>query len=104
MAERGDVDEFQLGDDSFHLGVATASHNPFLKAALEMARRLQNQSSILARSGTVGERVHKAVAEHEAIYQAIREGRPDGAAAAAVLHINNSLDDYNQEIRRRLFA
>ena len=84
--------------------MATASHNPFLKAALEMARRLQNQSSILARSGTVGERIHKAVAEHEAIYQAIREGRPDGAAAAAVLHIDNSLDDYNQEIRRRLFA
>jgi GntR family transcriptional regulator, transcriptional repressor for pyruvate dehydrogenase complex len=103
-AEQEDAGAFHLGDESFHLGVATASHNPFLKAALETARRLQNQSSILARSGTVGDRVHKAAAEHAAIYQAIREGRPDGAAAAAALHIDNSLDDYNQEIRRRLFA
>jgi GntR family transcriptional repressor for pyruvate dehydrogenase complex len=103
-AEREDFDEFHLGDDSFHLGVAAASHNPFLRAALETARRLQNQSSILARSGTLDDRVHKAAAEHAAIYQAIREGNPEEAAAAAVLHINNSLDDYNEEIRRRLFT
>jgi GntR family transcriptional repressor for pyruvate dehydrogenase complex len=103
-AEQDDDDGFHLGDDGFHLGVAAASHNPFLTAALETARRLQNQSSILGRSGNAGERVHKAVAEHVAIYQAIRDGRPDDAAAAAVLHVNNSLDDYNQEIRRRLFA
>ena len=103
-AQREDFDEFHLGDDSFHLGVATASHNPFLRAALETARRLQNQSSILARSGTLDDRVHKAAAEHAAIYQAIREGRPEEAAAAAVLHIDNSLDDYNEEIRRRLFT
>ena len=103
-AEHQDVGQFHHGDDSFHLGVAAASHNPFLKAALETARRLQNQSSILARSGTLGDRVHKAAAEHAAIYHAIREGNPDQAAAAAILHINNSLDDYNNEIRRRLFT
>jgi DNA-binding FadR family transcriptional regulator len=103
-AEREDVGEFHLADDSFHMGVAAASHNPFLTAALETARRLQHQSSILGRSGTMGDRVHKAVAEHAAIYQAIRDGRPDDATAAAVLHIDNSLEDYNQEIRRRLFT
>jgi GntR family transcriptional regulator, transcriptional repressor for pyruvate dehydrogenase complex len=103
-ADQQDPSAFHLGDDSFHLGIATASHNPFLKAALQTARRLQNQSSILARSGTIGDRVHKAAAEHTAIYQAIREGRPDDAATAAALHINNSLDDYNQEIHRRLLA
>ena len=103
-AEQDDVAEFHSGDDGFHLAVAAASQNPFLTAALESARRLQNQSSILGRSGSVGDRVHKAVAEHAAIYQAIRDGRPDDAAAAAVLHIDNSLEDYNREIRRRLFA
>jgi DNA-binding FadR family transcriptional regulator len=103
-AEQDDVAEFHLGDDGFHLAVAAASQNPFLTAALETARRLQNQSSILGRSRSVGDRAHKAVAEHAAICQAIRDGRPDDAAAAAVLHIDNSLEDYNREIRRRLFA
>jgi GntR family transcriptional regulator, transcriptional repressor for pyruvate dehydrogenase complex len=103
-AEQDDVAGFHHGDDGFHLAVAAASQNPFLTAALETARRLQNQSSILGRAGSAGDRVHKAVAEHAAIYQAIRDGHPDDAAAAAVLHVDNSLEDYNKEIRRRLFA
>jgi DNA-binding GntR family transcriptional regulator len=103
-ASAGDEGEFHLGDDGFHLSVAAASHNPFLIAALETARRLQNQSSILGRSGRVDDRIHQAAAEHDLIHQAIRDGRPDEAAAAAVLHVNNSLEDYNREIRRRLFA
>ena len=84
--------------------MAAASQNPCLTAALETARRLQNQSSILGRAGSVGDRVHKAVAEHAAIHQAIRDRRPDDAAAAAVLHVDNSLEDCNKEIRGRLFA
>jgi len=62
------------------------------------------QASLRVEVGSVGDRVHKAVAEHAAIYEAIRNGRPDGAAAAVVLHVDNSLEDYNKEIRRRLFA
>jgi GntR family transcriptional regulator, transcriptional repressor for pyruvate dehydrogenase complex len=103
-ASAGDEGDFHLGDGGFHLSVAAASHNPFLIAALETARRLQDQSSILGRSGTVNDRIHQAAAEHAAIYQAIRDGHPDEAAAAAVRHVNNSLEDYNREIRRRLFA
>ncbi|MFB9457982.1 hypothetical protein [Streptomyces antimycoticus] len=36
--------------------------------------------------------------------RAIREGDPEAAAEAAMVHLDNTLDDYRREIQRRVFG
>ena len=102
--ETGEVALFDRGDEDFHLAVAAASHNQFLVASVREARRLQRQSSTIGLHGTVGGHAAGAVEEHAAIHRAIRDGKPDEAAAAAALHLDNTLEDYRREIQRRLFG
>ncbi len=99
----GDNACFEQGDDDFHLGVAAASHNLFLVAAVREARRLQRQASVIGISG-VGGHAAEAVEEHDAIYRAIRDGHPDAAAEATLVHLDNTLTDYRREIQRRVFG
>ena len=96
----GDEATFKEGDDAFHLGVATASHNFFLVSAVREARALQLQASVIG----LGGRVAAAVEEHEAIFRAIRDGEPEAAAQATCLHLDNTLEDYRREIQRRVFG
>lgn len=100
----GQRELFDRGDDDFHLGVAAASHNTFLVASVREARRLQRQSSSIGLRGVIGHRAEEAVAEHADIYGAIRDGDPDAAEQAAVVHIDNTLEEYRREIQRRLFS
>jgi DNA-binding FadR family transcriptional regulator len=100
----GQVALFDRGDDEFHLGIAAASHNPFLVTAVREARRLQRQSSTIGLHGTTGGHAEGAVEEHAAIYQAIRAGDPDAAAQASAIHLDNTLEDYRREIQRRVFG
>ncbi|WP_030324824.1 FadR/GntR family transcriptional regulator [Streptomyces sp. NRRL B-3229] len=100
----GEVDVFNQGDDEFHAAVATASHNTFLGSAVRDARRLQRQSSAIGIHNTFNEGTASAVEEHEAIYRAIRDGRPDEAAQATAVHLDRTLEDYRREIQRRLFG
>jgi DNA-binding FadR family transcriptional regulator len=102
--ETGRVALFDQGDDAFHLGIAQASHNPFLVAAVREARRLQRQANTIGMHGAVGDHARDAVAEHAAIYQAIRDGDPDAAAEATRVHLDKTLDDYRREIKRRVFG
>jgi DNA-binding FadR family transcriptional regulator len=95
---------FRNGDDEFHLNVATASHNPFLVAAVRDARRLLMQSATIGLRGTLGGHAAGAVEEHAAIYRAIRDGEPAQAAHAATVHLDNTLEDYRREIQRRVFG
>jgi len=95
---------FDRGDDDFHLGIAAASHNQFLVAAVREARRLQRQSNIIGMHGTAGGHVSGAIEEHAAIFQAIRDGDSDAAAQAAAVHLDNTLEDYRREIQRRVFG
>ncbi|MET8846995.1 FCD domain-containing protein [Amycolatopsis sp. NPDC004625] len=95
---------FDRGDDEFHLGIAAASHNQFLVAAVREVRRLQRQSNIIGMSGSIGGHAAGAIEEHTAIYRAIRDGDPDAAARAAATHLDNTLEDYRREIQRRLFG
>jgi GntR family transcriptional repressor for pyruvate dehydrogenase complex len=100
----GEPPLFDRGDDDFHLGIAAASHNRFLVAAVREARRLQHQSSTIGLHGTVGGHAAEAVEEHTAIYRAIRDGDPDAAAQATAVHLDNTLEDYRREIQRRIFG
>jgi DNA-binding FadR family transcriptional regulator len=95
---------FDRGDEDFHLGIATASHNPFLVAAVREARRLQRQSSMIGLQGSVGGHADEAIEEHAAIYRAIRNGDPEAAARAAALLLDNTLEDFRREIQRRVFG
>ncbi|MFL6078153.1 MAG: FadR/GntR family transcriptional regulator [Mycobacteriales bacterium] len=100
----GEAALFDRGDDEFHLGIATAAHNPFLLVAVREARRLQRQSSTIGLHGTVGGHAEEAVEEHAAICRAIRAGDPEAAARAAAVHLDNTLEDYRREIQHRLFG
>jgi GntR family transcriptional repressor for pyruvate dehydrogenase complex len=100
----GEAALFERGDEDFHLGIAAASHNPFLVTAVREARRLQRQSSTIGLHGTIGGHAAEAVDEHAAIYQAICDGDPETAAQAAAVHLDNTLEDYRREIQRRLFG
>ncbi|MET7452142.1 FCD domain-containing protein [Streptomyces sp. NPDC005574] len=98
------VDVFNQADDDFHTAVSVASHNTFLVSAVRDARRLQRQSSAIGIHNTLGENTELAVEEHEAIYRAIRDGRPEEAAQATAAHLDRTLEDYRREIQRRLFG
>ncbi|MER6289441.1 FadR/GntR family transcriptional regulator [Streptomyces sviceus] len=100
----GEVDVFNQADDDFHAAVATASHNTFLGSAVRDARRLQRQSSAIGIHDSFGEGTAAAVEEHDAIYRAIRDGRPEEAAEATAVHLDRTLEDYRREIQRRLFG
>ncbi|NUQ98777.1 MAG: FadR family transcriptional regulator [Streptomyces sp.] len=100
----GEVGVFNQADDDFHEGVAAASHNTFLGSAVRDARRLQRQSSAIGIHDTLGQGTAAAVEEHETIYRAIRDGRPDEAAEATAAHLDRTLEDYRREIQRRLFG
>ena len=99
----GNNAQFDQGDDAFHLGVATASHNFFLLSAVREARMLQRQASVIGVRG-LGGHAHAAVGEHGAIYRAIRDGDPEAAAQATSVHLDNTLEDYRREIQRRVFG
>jgi DNA-binding FadR family transcriptional regulator len=92
------------GDDQFHLNIAAASHNPFLVSTVRDARRLLRQSSTIGLQGTLGGHAEGALEEHEAIYQAIRKGDAEAAAHATIVHLDNTLEDYRREIKRRVFG
>ncbi|WP_245194807.1 FadR/GntR family transcriptional regulator [Kitasatospora phosalacinea] len=102
--ESGDVELFMRADDAFHLGIATAAHNAFLLTAVQEARRLQSQSGVMALRGTLGGHAAAAIEEHEAIHRAVRDGRPEDAARAAAVHIDNTLEDYRRQIQERVFG
>jgi GntR family transcriptional repressor for pyruvate dehydrogenase complex len=99
----GNNAQFDQGDDAFHLGIATASHNFFLVSAVREARMLQRQASVIGLRG-VGGHAEAAVDEHGAIYRAIRDGDPEAAAQAISVHLDNTLEDYRREIQRRVFG
>ncbi|MCX5053559.1 MULTISPECIES: FadR/GntR family transcriptional regulator [unclassified Streptomyces] len=100
----GQVEEFNQADEDFHMSVAAASHNTFLVSAVRDARRLQRQSSAIGIHDSLGEGTESAVVEHEVIYRAIRDGRPDEAAEATAAHLDRTLEEYRREIQRRLFG
>ncbi|WP_328841714.1 FadR/GntR family transcriptional regulator [Streptomyces europaeiscabiei] len=100
----GQVDVFNQADEDFHAAVTAASHNTFLASAVRDARRLQRQSSAIGIHDSFSEHTGAAVEEHEAIYRAIRDGRPEEAAQAAAVHLDRTLEDYRREIQRRLFG
>lgn len=103
-ASADDSEVFGEGDDSFHAGVANAAHNVFLASALQTAWLMQNQSVVLGLEPDAPQPLGQAAEEHAAIFEAIRNGKPNEAAAAAAIHVDGTMHRYAAEIQRRVFG
>lgn len=78
-------------DPEFHQEVARISGNKVLQSAIEIIRRSGEGASFFEYIRTkVGSSVGT---DHVAVFDAIREGDPDAAAAAMTIHINNIIRD-----------
>jgi len=96
MAREVDAGEPGLvGDRRFHLGIATASHNPILIRLLESMRQALDRTSAtsLTRSGQPA----TSLADHRRIYDAIRAGDAPGAADAMLDHLVSTTDSLVME-------
>ncbi|NUR84942.1 MAG: FadR family transcriptional regulator [Nonomuraea sp.] len=88
--QRGDgsVDEVVLADARFHQVITEAAGNPVLAALVEAL----STRTLRARTwrGRVDQGVFdRAIREHEAIYEALRDRDPSRAAAVAAAHVAN---------------
>jgi GntR family transcriptional regulator, transcriptional repressor for pyruvate dehydrogenase complex len=79
------------GDRRFHLGVATASHNPILIQLLTGIRASLDRTSetSLTRSG----QPERSLCDHQAILTAIRAGEPTDAADEMLRHLVSTTDN-----------
>ncbi|MBV9257636.1 MAG: FadR family transcriptional regulator [Ktedonobacteraceae bacterium] len=100
-AEAEQWDAFIKSDDTFHLSIAHASHNPFLAEAVATTLRLQHWAAKMFTSGTPGYLLTSAN-QHTAIFTAIKKGHADAAVQAMNNHIETILQSYLQEVRKRL--
>jgi DNA-binding FadR family transcriptional regulator len=76
-------------DAAFHIGIASATHNPYYRQLLQYMNLQLHEAVATARANTLQqarlpEAVHK---EHEAIFEAIREGNADAARQATTHHL-----------------
>jgi GntR family transcriptional regulator, transcriptional repressor for pyruvate dehydrogenase complex len=88
MAEATSEPDYMRSDTEFHLAVAGATQNRYLRRAQEEIRfQLNDALSLLPESETWHRRLS---GEHEAIFDAIEAHDADAAEAAAELHVDNS--------------
>lgn len=102
--EEDDLELWASSDNRFHLGIADACGNFFIRAALENARNLQEQTVVLGLQSGPGGSIFLAQDEHREIYRAIRSGEPMEAAEAAEVHLRRTIERYRDEIAAILNA
>lgn len=78
-------------DIAFHRAVAAASKNPFVSMFISFVdRKLQESIFVALRKLDFQTTTEVSIAEHRAIFDAIRARDPDAASAAMRSHLNNS--------------
>jgi DNA-binding FadR family transcriptional regulator len=79
-------------DLDFHRAVARATGNPYLVKFVAFVSEQMRESIVKTREriGTAAEIVGVTIAEHAAIYEAIRAGSPEAARRAMARHIQNA--------------
>ena len=100
-AKSEDRDTFLSSDDAFHRGIAQAAHNMFYIQSVTTVLQLQRWAVLMITGGAPGSSL-AAVNQHEAIFEAIRDGEPERAAEAARIHIESVFAAYEQEVRQRI--
>ncbi len=94
---------FLASDDAFHLTIARATHNPFLVETIDSILQLQRWAVKFMTGGAPGS-LRLSAEQHEAVFEAIRDGQSEVAARAVQVHVESALTAYRQEVRRRLLA
>ena len=89
MAEGWQTARFRAADSAFHLGIADAARNGFMRQAIEDARA-RMWIPIDRHVDTVFRTANR---HHDEILQAIRRRDPDAAEAAAVAHLKTARRD-----------
>lgn len=102
--QHDDLELWAASDNRFHLGIADACGNFFIRSALENARSLQEQTVVLGLQSGPGGSILVAQEEHRDIYRAIRAGEPMEAAEAAEVHLRRTIERYRDEIAAILNA
>jgi GntR family transcriptional repressor for pyruvate dehydrogenase complex len=94
----------QEADRTFHLGIAEASGNEYLLAAVTTVIRLQFWAgdTVTGIEGLTPGSTVTSANQHLAIVQAIRNGDPDAAAPEMQQHIQTFFESYELEVRRRM--
>jgi GntR family transcriptional regulator, transcriptional repressor for pyruvate dehydrogenase complex len=87
------------GDRRFHVGVATASHNPILINLLESMRAALDRTSTTSLTRTGQPAV--SLEDHRRIYRAIRSGESTTAADAMLAHLVSTTDSLVEQGRLR---
>jgi DNA-binding FadR family transcriptional regulator len=95
MAAGWQTARFRAADSAFHLGIADAARNRFMRQAIEDARArmwipIDPQIDVVFRT---------ANRHHEEILQAIRNRDPDAAERAAVAHLKTARRDLRRVAR-----
>jgi DNA-binding FadR family transcriptional regulator len=90
-------------DSEFHRGIAEATHNLFFVNSVTGVFQLQAHAVQMLIASVPGS-LRVAAEQHAAIYEAIRMGQPDAAAAAMWEHVQTTRTSYQQEQRRRLWG
>ncbi len=90
-------------DAAFHIGIASATHNPYYRQLLQYMNLQLHQAVATARANTLQqarlpEAVHK---EHEAIFDAIRAGNADAARQATIHHLQCAAQRLGLSLRAR---
>jgi DNA-binding FadR family transcriptional regulator len=102
--EEHDIPRLTACDHAFHRAISRASHNNFFIDSIGSSLALQQHVVTVAFGGFSGSPLEKALAEHTAIFEAIRRGDSEAAGAAALAHIERTKADYQAEIGRRLLG
>lgn len=95
MAEGWQTARFRAADSAFHLGIADAARNGFMRRAIEDARA-RMWIPIDRHVDTVFRTANR---HHDEILQAIQRRDPDAAEAAAVAHLKTARRDLRRVAR-----
>ena len=102
-AEAGHTEQFHASDEAFHRGIAEATRNPFFASAVTTATGLLEWVTIVVTGGTPGSLL-VAAEQHADILRAIQSGQSDEAANTMQLHIETTMANYQQAVRKRLMS
>ncbi len=93
-------------DAAFHIGIAAATHNPYYRQLLQYMNLQLHQAVAAARANTLQQaRLPEAVhEEHEAIFEAIREGNAATARVATIHHLQCAAQRLGLTLRARSTA
>lgn len=84
----GHIERWSEADLDFHIGVASATHNPFLIVLLEPL--VDQLRDVIAEGYRVPGAVERGLAAHRELLRAIRAGEADASVRAILDHLNDS--------------